>query len=83
MIWSVRSCLPSSGCVVTTFVGALVGPERTATEQQEQREDRELRSGDALLAAVAVVPARSDNRQADQQRKGRELLDLLGQSNVC
>ena len=50
------------------FARALEVPEDAAAEQQQQREDRELGRGDALLAAVAVVP-REDERdgQADQK----------------
>ena len=71
------------GCVLAGFAGALVVPERPAAEQQEQREDRELGGGDALLAAVAVVPGEDqDDGQADQECEGRELLDWRGQSKV-
>ena len=56
------------GCILSGFAGALVVPERPAAEQQKQREDRELGSGDALLAAVAVVPREDqDDGQADQK----------------
>jgi hypothetical protein len=50
-----------------------------ATDQQQQRDDRELGSGDALLTAVAVVPREyEDDRQADEQRQRRQLLELAG-----
>ena len=59
---------------------ALVVPERPATEQQEQREDRELGRGDALLTPVAVVPGEhQDDGQADQECEERDLPDLSGQ----
>jgi len=61
MIWSVRSCLPSSVLRRYHVDGALVGPERTAAEQQEQREDRELRRGDPLMTAFAVVPGEHED----------------------
>ena len=40
---------------LVSFVCALVVPERPATEQQQQRENRKLGGTDALLAAIAVV----------------------------
>ena len=57
----------------------LVEGECSAADQQQQRDDRELGSGDALLTAVAVVPREhEDDRQADEQRQRRELLELVG-----
>jgi len=43
--------------ILPPFAGALVVPERPAAQQQEQREDRGLGGGDALLTTVAVVPS--------------------------
>jgi hypothetical protein len=70
-----RGCGGSS--IFSGFAGALVIPERPATEQQKQRENRELGGGDALLAPVAVVPREDqDDGQADQECEGRVLLNL-------
>ena len=66
-------------CVVTTFAGALVVPERPAAEDEQQRNDRELGTADPLLAAIAVVPGDDQHDgQANQQREAGELLQLLG-----
>jgi len=48
-----------------------------ATKQQRQREHPQFGRGDALLAAVAVVPGEDErNGQADQKCDSCELLDL-------
>ena len=79
-MWAVRSRLPSP--VLRRYqrcAGMLVVPERTAAKQQEQRENRELGSGDPLLTAFAVVPGEhEDDRQSDEKRERDQLLDLAG-----
>ena len=53
----------------------LVAPEDSTAKQKQQREDREFGSGDALLAAVAVVPGECQgDGEADQQQERCELL---------
>ena len=66
----VEPSLPSWLSSCPASLAALVVPEHPAAEEQEQREDRKLGRGDALLTAVAVVPGEDhDDRQADQQSK--------------
>jgi hypothetical protein len=58
---------------------SLVQPKDPAAHQQEKREDRELRSRQALLATIAVVPGDDEgDGKTDQQRERAELLDLAG-----
>ena len=55
----------------------LIAPEQAATEQKEQCEDGEFDAGDALLSLFTMVPGKDKHdRQTDQQRETRELLQM-------
>ena len=56
----------------------VVAPEDSSTHEEQQRDDDELGRTDPLLALVPVIPRRDqDDREADQQRQGRELLNAV------
>jgi hypothetical protein len=56
---------------------ALVVPERSAAEQQEQHQNRKLSGGDALLTAVAVIPSEDEgDGKSDQECEESDLTKL-------
>ena len=79
--WALRHAAPHSLSVrgLRSQRGWRARSTRTPpAQEQQQREDRELRGRDALLATVTVVPGEDqDDRQADQECDKRELADLL------
>jgi hypothetical protein len=52
-------------------------PAASAAEQEQQRDDRQFRTADPLLAPVTVIPRKHQQQwQADEQRQGDDLPDM-------
>ena len=73
---------PAASAAVPVAVTRVL-PEDSAAEQEQQRDDRQFRTADPLLAPVSVIPRKHEQQwQADEQRQGDELPDMPGQPKV-